>query len=445
MTMNTLEMLRNGELLGSKKLSLSCDLDRFPVEIMDLSDTLEILDLSRNRLSTLPDDFGKLKKLRILFLSENDFEVFPEVLADCPNLTMIGFKSNKISHIPENAFPLKTQWLILTDNKIKTLPESIGELTQLQKCMLAGNNISILPDTMASCRSLELLRLSANDLEKLPRWLFELPRLSWLACAGNPCINRQGMEEKILQQIDWDDITLHEELGKGASGVISRVTLLDKEEAFAIKIFKGEVTSDGYPLDEMQACIEAGKHKNLITLHAKLNAHPEEKEGLLLSLIPPRYVNLGNPPDFETCTRDTYDEQATFLFSHIVRIANDIASASWHLHHKNIMHGDLYAHNILIDENGDSLLGDFGAATLYENISELENEAFERIEVRAFGCLLEDLLDRYIPEDDNVDPQEIMLLRKLQVRCMDEEVSQRPLFTEVMKVLEKITFPKAVF
>ncbi len=445
MAMNTLKRLRNGELLGSEKLSLSCELDRFPVEILDLSDTLEILDLSGNKLSRLPDDFGRLKKLRILFLSENDFEVFPEVLADCPNLTMIGFKSNKISHIPENAFPTHTQWLILTDNKIETLPESIGELTKLQKCMLAGNNIRTLPHTMASCRSLELLRLSANDLERLPQWLFELPRLSWLACAGNPCINRHFIEEKTLQEVDWDDITLHEELGKGASGVISRATLLEKEEAFAVKIFKGEVTSDGYPLDEMQACIEAGEHENLTTLHAKLSAHPEGKEGLLLSLIPPRYINLGNPPNFETCTRDTYSEHASFSFLHIVRIVSDIASASAHLHHKNIMHGDLYAHNILIDETADALLGDFGAATLYENISELENEAFERLEIRAFGCLLEDLLERCIVEDANANPKEVMLLKQLQEKCMVEAVYQRPLFMEVMKELGKITFSKELF
>ena len=230
--MNTLKMLRNGELLGNTMLSLSCGLEVFPQEILTLANTLEILNLSNNALSELPDNFWHLKKLRILFLSENDFEVFPEVLAGCPNLTMIGFKSNKISHIPENAFPTHTQWLILTDNKIKTLPQSIGKLTKLQKCMLAGNRIKTLPDTMASCTSLELLRLSANHLERLPSWLFELPRLSWLACAGNPCMNTHLLHEKTLLEVDWNNITLHEELGKGASGVISRATLFDKEEAF---------------------------------------------------------------------------------------------------------------------------------------------------------------------------------------------------------------------
>jgi len=231
--MNSLEMLRRGELTGVTKFSLSCGLETFPLEILNLADSLEILDLSNNKLSALPDDFGRLKKLRILFLSENAFKEIPKVLAQCAELTMIGFKSNQISHFPENALPLKTQWLILTDNKIEKLPHTIGKLTKLQKCMLAGNILQALPDSMAACKNLELLRISANQIEKLPSWLFKLPRLSWLACAGNPFGNKHLLEEKALEEIHWNHITLHEELGKGASGVISKVSLFQKEESFA--------------------------------------------------------------------------------------------------------------------------------------------------------------------------------------------------------------------
>ena len=44
--MLTLEQLRAGKLAGARHLKIACGLERFPREIFDLADTLEILDLS---------------------------------------------------------------------------------------------------------------------------------------------------------------------------------------------------------------------------------------------------------------------------------------------------------------------------------------------------------------------------------------------------------------
>ena len=68
--MQTLQQLLSGELKGTKTLKLSCSLTIFPKEIFDLVDTLEILDLSCNHLSQLPDNFSDLKKLKIAFFSD---------------------------------------------------------------------------------------------------------------------------------------------------------------------------------------------------------------------------------------------------------------------------------------------------------------------------------------------------------------------------------------
>ena len=65
--MVTLEQLQAGLLRGIKRLDLSCGLTEFPREIFDLADSLEILNLSGNQLSSLPDDLPRLHKLRIIF------------------------------------------------------------------------------------------------------------------------------------------------------------------------------------------------------------------------------------------------------------------------------------------------------------------------------------------------------------------------------------------
>ena len=66
---HTLEALQSGELLGVKRLKLACGLETFPEEIFTLADTLQVLDLSDNNLSALPDNISKLKHLKIIFCS----------------------------------------------------------------------------------------------------------------------------------------------------------------------------------------------------------------------------------------------------------------------------------------------------------------------------------------------------------------------------------------
>lgn len=56
------------------------------------------------------------------------------------------------------------------------------------------------------------------------------------------------------------------------------------------------------------------------------------------------------PPSLESCTRDIYPLGQSFSLV-VLCIA------------RGILHGDLYAHNILWNEQGDALLGDFGAAS----------------------------------------------------------------------------------
>ena len=434
--MQTLQQLLSGELKGTKHLKLSCGLTEFPQEIFSLSDTLEILDLSGNQLSALPEDFGRLSKLKIVFFSENLFTELPSVLSDCKQLGMIGFKSNRIKVVPEKSLPTTTRWLILTNNQIEQLPTSIGKCEPLQKCALAGNRLKSLPKEMANCKNLELLRISANQFTEIPNWLLELPKLSWLAFSGNPFASKRQHTNK-LKSISWNEFEILELLGQGASGHIYKAKWKNKtsDELVAIKVFKGEVTSDGFPEDEMQASVAAGVHKNLVGLLGEIENHPQQKQGLIMKLIPANFFNLGMPPDFETCSRDTFKTGTVFSISQILKIVSAVASTTTHLHMLGINHGDLYAHNTLSTENADTLIGDFGAASFYDSSTE-EGIKIQKIEVRAFGCLLDDLLDRLSESDEN--SVTAIRLKDMRFETMQTNVDKRPLFSEIESLLEVI-------
>jgi hypothetical protein len=432
--MQTLLQLKKGELKGAISLTLSEGLTHFPEEIFELADTLEKLDLSHNKISALPDDFGRLKKLKILFCSENLFTVLPDVLADCPLLDIVGFKANKIKTVSAKSLNANLRWLILTNNNITRLPAEIGNCKRMQKLMLAGNQLTELPHQLSNCRNLELLRISANKLSELPEWLLGMPRLSWLAFSGNPFCPIPAVQP--LDLIHWDDLELNQHLGEGASGVIHKATWRNNTaiQEVAIKIFKGAVTSDGSPEDEMNTCIAADVHPGLVQLVGQIKGHPEDKKGLVMGLIPPSFYNLGLPPSLQSCTRDVFRENLFFTTQQIIKIAGTIASVAVQLHSKGIMHSDMYAHNTLIDNEANTLFGDFGAACFYDKKESVLATALERLEVRAFGCLLDDLLS-LAGEQSNDTLTKLGFIRDA---CMDLDVLSRPDFQYLNEELAKL-------
>ena len=59
----------------------------------------------------------------------------------------------------------------------------------------------------------------------------------------------------------------------------------------------------------------------------------------------------------------------------------------------------------------------------------------QRIEVRAFGCLLEELVER---SADKPDGGPRTALASLQVRCVDPDPGARPLFAELEQTLGRL-------
>jgi hypothetical protein len=404
-TLTTLADLRAGRLAGATRLDLRhCGLAEFPREILSLADTLETLDLSGNCLSALPDDLPRLTALRVLFCSNNPFVTLPAVLGRCRALDIVGFKANAIEHVPPQAIPASLRWLILSDNRIAALPESLGDCTRLRKLALAGNRLTSLPPGIARCAQLELLRLSANRFETwadaLPEGLLALPRLSWLAYAGNPFNAAQEVrarEATPIARVAWADLQLGELLGEGASGHIHAARWRPPgggERPVAVKLFKGTVTSDGLPDSELAACIAAGVHAHLIGVEGRIDGHPQGAQGLVMGLIPPHYRSLAGPPSLASCTRDVYAPPLRFAPARAHAIAQGAGDALAHLHSKGLMHGDFYAHNLLVDDRAHALLGDFGAASFLPVDDAARADALMHIDRRALAVLVGELAAR---------------------------------------------------
>lgn len=381
--------LADGSLARAHHIRLSDELSSFPAALYQLAETLEILDLSGNQLSTLPDDMTRFTRLRIVFASNNPFTELPAVLGRMPQLEMLGFKACRIAHVPEDSLPQRLRWLILTDNQLQTLPESLGNCARLQKLMLSCNQLSSLPASLARCQQLELLRIASNRFTSVPEPVFQLPALSWLALAGNPMTQKSellALDKYALEPCFYQNLQLHELLGEGASSHIYRAS--NGDQALALKVFKAAFTSDGTPQSELAAGLAAGAHLHLLTPLAAVTGTPEGRLAMALPLLDPQMQALAGPPSFESCTRDVYAPGLRISADIAQRLIQCIRAAVEHLHQRGLLHGDLYAHNTLCDlRSGEALLSDMGAAAMLHDLPVEQQSALQKMELRALRLL----------------------------------------------------------
>lgn len=429
-TLDRLDALRRGDLAGTRDLRLP-GLAEFPREVFGLADTLEVLDLGNGILDHLPDDLGRLHRLEVLFCSGNRFARLPPVLGDCAALGQIGFRATGMREVPGEALPPALRWLTLTDNRIAALPDALGKRPRLQKLMLSGNRLAALPESLADAANLELLRLAANRLGALPPWITALPRLAWTSWAGNPFDLGAMPEDAPL--VPWSHLDIGERLGEGASGLVHRALWraagMEPAHPVAVKLFKGAMTSDGLPEREIAACLAAGAHPNLTGALGRVADHPEGVQALLLPLLPAQWRVLAGPPSRASCSRDVYDPALRLDAGAALRIASGIAAAAAHLHDRGLLHGDLYGHNVLWDgQTGQAVLSDFGAASILPTGE--TGMALRRLDVRAWGLLLGEVLDRCATAPAG--------LRKLEQSCIQPDPKARPSMTEVVDVLAAV-------
>jgi len=68
---------------------------------------LEDLRIQQTELSTLPETFGKLKKLKRATLSDNKLNFLLETFGDLESLILLEIDGNKITDLPETFGNLK--------------------------------------------------------------------------------------------------------------------------------------------------------------------------------------------------------------------------------------------------------------------------------------------------------------------------------------------------
>ncbi|XP_072905154.1 leucine-rich repeat and calponin homology domain-containing protein 4-like isoform X2 [Hemitrygon akajei] len=140
----------------------------------DLSDVIQA-DLSKNRLSEVPDEVCLYVSLELLNLYHNCVRTIPSSITNLQSLTYLNVSRCQLCALPAYLCCLPLKVLIASNNKLSSLPTDIGCFRQLRELDVSCNEIQRLPPEIGNLESLRDLNVRRNQLDQLPEEIAELP------------------------------------------------------------------------------------------------------------------------------------------------------------------------------------------------------------------------------------------------------------------------------
>lgn len=182
--------LRTLELSENKLPSIPREIGSFTL--------LKSLNISHNRLTSIPAEVGNLKKLEAFSMSNNRITTLPASLSKLQAVRDVNLSHNKLSVFPTQLAGLKNlDSLSLSHNNLVEIPEGVRHI-QCIELNANQNQISRVSDAIAGCPRLKVLRLEENclDLASITPTMLKDSQIAVLAVEGNM------FEMKALRDVD---------------------------------------------------------------------------------------------------------------------------------------------------------------------------------------------------------------------------------------------------
>ena len=184
----------------------------------------------------------------------------------------------------------------------------------------------------------------------LRRWLEDLaitqspPQPQSASLHEDPTISVRAIDNRY---------TLHEEIGAGATGSVFKARDAMLDTWVAVKLLKPEYTSNSTALDRVRQEILLSRdiaHPNILRVY-----HLASYEGG--TYLTMQWIKGGT-------LADILSERGALPIPEVLTLATKLSSALAAAHSHNILHRDIKPGNILMDDDGEPHLADFGLARL---------------------------------------------------------------------------------
>lgn len=151
-----------------------------------------IKDIFKNREESIENILNesdieiKFRKVTTLDLSGNNIKTLPDSLKDLTSIKKLIIDDNNLLSFPLFIANLKNlNYLSLSGNNIDKIPDYIRDLRSLKHLSLSNNNLTKIPDSIGNLQSVTELYIDGNSLMKLPNSIGNLESLDSLNFSDN--------------------------------------------------------------------------------------------------------------------------------------------------------------------------------------------------------------------------------------------------------------------